>query len=114
MGPAAVGLVLTQKWVLGALVQQWWSYAGDDDRRDVSLLNLQYFVYRFLPNRWQVGLGSPVISANWKATKNLGVNFYYAHAFGKSVIRNIYPSGIDGDFGYAELVYHWNPVQQTK
>lgn len=67
LGPAAVGLVLTQKWVLGALVQQWWSYAGDDDRRDVSLLNLQYFLYRFLPNRWQVGLGSPVISANWKA-----------------------------------------------
>jgi len=67
LGPAAVGLFLTKKWVIGALAQQWWSYAGDDDRRDVSLLNLQYFVYRFLPNRWQVGLGSPVISANWKA-----------------------------------------------
>ena len=67
LGPAAVGLVLTKKWVVGVLAQQWWSYAGDDDRRDVSLFNLQYFVYRFLPNRWQVGLGSPVISANWKA-----------------------------------------------
>jgi len=53
------------------------------------------------------------VSADWKATNNLGVNFYYAHAFGKSVIGSIYPTGIDADYGYAELVYRWNPVKQA-
>jgi hypothetical protein len=70
MGPAAVGLFLNEKWVGGALVQQWWSVAGDDDRRRVSAMNLQYFLYRFLPNGWQVGLGGPIISANWSARNN--------------------------------------------
>lgn len=66
-GPAAVGLVLNKKFMLGALVQQWFSYAGDDDRNDVNLLNLQYFAWWFLPNQWQVGMGSPVIVADFEA-----------------------------------------------
>jgi len=53
------------------------------------------------------------ISADWKATDNLGVNFYYAHAFGKSVIGSIY-QGLDADNGYVELVYRWNPVKQAE
>jgi hypothetical protein len=65
-GPALVGLVLGEKWLYGGLVQQWWSYAGDDDRRSVSLMNFQPFLIRFLPNGWQVG-SSPIIAANWKA-----------------------------------------------
>ncbi len=41
-GPSALGVYLGPKWKLGALVQQYWDFAGDDDRDDVSLTNLQY------------------------------------------------------------------------
>jgi hypothetical protein len=70
MEPAAVGLFLNEKWVGGALIQQWWSVAGNDSRRRVSTMNPQYFLYRFLPNGWQVGLGGPIVSANWHARDN--------------------------------------------
>jgi len=52
------------------------------------------------------------VSADWQATRALGVNFYYAHASGGSVISTIYPTGKNAQFGYAELVYRWG-VEQT-
>ena len=47
------------------------------------------------------------ISADWNVTKSLSVGFYYGYAWGKSVIRAIYPSDPNGQFGYAELNWHW-------
>lgn len=66
-GPAAVLLSVSKNWVVGGLFAHVQSYAGADDRADVSFTSLQYFVTRMLPNRWQVGLGSPTITANWEA-----------------------------------------------
>lgn len=51
------------------------------------------------------------VSADWSATKSLGVNFYYAHAWGKSAIAAIYPTGRNAQFGYVEMVYHWGMPQ---
>lgn len=66
VGPAAVGLMMSKKWVVGALAQQWWSYAGEGDRPNVSQANIQYFIQRLLPNRWQVGM-TPNILIDWNA-----------------------------------------------
>ena len=36
------------KWVIGALVNNLWSFAGDSDREDVNLMTFQPFVnYNF-------------------------------------------------------------------
>jgi hypothetical protein len=43
-GPTAVVLKQEGKWTYGALVNQLWSFAGDDDRQDVSRAFLQPFV----------------------------------------------------------------------
>jgi len=49
-----------------AVAQQWWSFAGDDDREDVSLMDLQYVArYRLTPTT-NIGFG-PNIRANWEA-----------------------------------------------
>jgi Alginate export len=48
------------------------------------------------------------ISSDWQATKNVAVNFYYGHGWGKSVIGAIYPTNKTIQFGYVELVYHWS------
>jgi hypothetical protein len=53
------------------------------------------------------------ISADWQVAKSVGVNFYYAHASGGSVISAIYPTGKNAQFGYAELVYSWGTKQKT-
>lgn len=65
-GPAGLIGYLGKEWSVGVLGQQWFSFAGKDNRSDVSKLNLQYFIYRQLPDLWQVTM-SPNITANWEA-----------------------------------------------
>jgi len=65
-GPAALGLYMGKEWIFGGLVNQWWSFAGQDNRPDTSSMNLQYFLFYLIPGGWQVGM-SPNIQVNWKA-----------------------------------------------
>jgi hypothetical protein len=53
------------------------------------------------------------ISADYQMTKSIGLNFYYAHVWGKTVIDRIYPANPNSNFGYAEFVYHWG-IDQRK
>ena len=52
------------------------------------------------------------ISADWQATSSLAVNFYYAHVWGKSVVRSIYPANRGAQYGYVEMVYRWGRQQK--
>jgi hypothetical protein len=53
------------------------------------------------------------ISADYRMTKSIGLNFYYAHVWGRTVISRIYPTGTDSNYGYAEFVYHWGLDQNV-
>lgn len=53
------------------------------------------------------------ISADWQLTKSVGLNFYYAHVWGKTVVRKIYPTDPNTQYGYVEFVYRWG-TNQTK
>lgn len=52
------------------------------------------------------------ISADWQATKEIAVNFYYAHVWGKNVIGKIYPLDRNAQYGYVEFVYQWGKAQK--
>lgn len=52
------------------------------------------------------------VSADWQATKNVALNFYYAYAQGKTVVAAIYPSNRNMQYGYVEVVYHWGLQQK--
>jgi len=65
-GPAAVGLVMPGQFVVGFVAQQVWSYAGDDDRADVSEFLTQLFVNYNFSKGWYV-TSAPIITANWEA-----------------------------------------------
>ena len=65
-GPAAVALTMPGNWVVGSLVRQLWSFAGDDDRQDVNQTLIQPFVNYNFDGGWYA-VSSPVITANWKA-----------------------------------------------
>ena len=64
-GPSGLGVYMGKKWKVGALVQQYWDYAGDSDRDDVSLMNLQYFIFYGLTDTLSIG-AAPNIIANWE------------------------------------------------
>jgi hypothetical protein len=66
IGPSVVVLAQPAPWTLGLLVNNLWSFAGDDDRADVNKGLAQYFIVRQLGNGWYVN-SAPIITANWEA-----------------------------------------------
>lgn len=66
VGPAAVAGYLSQKWILGAFVQNWTSFAGKSGRPETNSMNLQPIATFFLPDGWSVGYSGTIV-ANWKA-----------------------------------------------
>ena len=67
-GAGISGVVIAQpgKWTLGALANNVWSFAGEDNRPDVNQFLFQYIVVRNLPDQWYL-VSSPIITANWEA-----------------------------------------------
>jgi hypothetical protein len=84
LGPAAVVGWFNSKWMAGVFPQQAWSVAGDDDRPETSQANIQYFVFRFLPNAWLVGM-APNVLINWEADNDNKVTFPVGASVGKTV-----------------------------
>jgi hypothetical protein len=65
-GPSAVVVAQPGPFVVGGLIRQLWSFAGDDDRQDVSQMLIQPFVNYNLPEGWFL-VSAPIITANWEA-----------------------------------------------
>lgn len=63
IGPTAIALKQSNGWTYGALMNQLWSVAGNEDRGDVS----QMFVQPFLTYNWKSGAG---LGANLEWTQN--------------------------------------------
>ena len=66
MGPAVLVGYLSQKWILGAPVQDWSSLGGSGNRPDTNQMNLQPIAAYFLPGGWSIGYSGNIL-ANWKA-----------------------------------------------
>jgi len=71
-GPAAVAVWMPGHWVVGALVNNQWSFAGDDDRRQVDQMLIQPFVNYNLGEGWYLA-SSPIITADWEAKQGKNV-----------------------------------------
>jgi len=68
-GPAAVAAFIGERFIFGALGQQWWSY-GERSRGDnnpvVNEALIQYFYFMNFPGAWQIG-GAPQIQIDFEA-----------------------------------------------
>ena len=91
-GPSGLGVYLGPKWKIGALVQHYWDYAGDSDRDDVNLTNLQYFLFYSLDEVTSIG-AAPNVIANWEQdsdnvwTVPVGLGISRTFQFGKLPVR---------------------------
>jgi len=65
-GPSAVGVFSKGPWVVGALVNNIWSFAGDPSRPEVNQMTLQPFINYNLKEGWYLS-SSPILTANWNA-----------------------------------------------
>jgi len=66
VGPAVVALAKPGHWLVGARVQNVWSYAGDSDASDVNFSSFQYFINYNFTNGWYIS-STPTITADWEA-----------------------------------------------
>lgn len=90
LGPAVVVGFLTKQWIGGIFVQNWWSLAGTHATPVVNRMNLQYFLFRMLPDAWQVGF-APNVLVDWRADgKNL-VTFPLGLGLGKTFKYGVLP-----------------------
>lgn len=67
-GPAVVIFTSTGNWILGAIAQNIWSFAGDSDVADVNVFSAQVSVNYKLKNRWYL-TSAPLVTANWKVDR---------------------------------------------
>ena len=93
VGPAVVTGYLSQKWILGAFLQDWISFAGQSNRDSVHQMNLQPIAAYFLPEGWSIGYSGNIL-ANWRAkdsgdtwTVPLGVAVNKVVKFGKLPVK---------------------------
>ena len=79
-GVGPTGVVLFQKgpWTYGGLANHIWSYAGDDDRREVNATLLQPFLSYTFPTATSLSLSTEAIydwnAGQWSVPVNLSVN----------------------------------------
>ena len=67
-GPAVVALTMQGHWVIGALANNQWSFAGYGSQ-DVNAMLVQPFVNYNLPHGWYL-TSAPIITSNWKASSS--------------------------------------------
>jgi hypothetical protein len=65
LGPSVVALATPGPWVLGALANNVWSFAGDSSAPSVNFMTLQPFLNYNFPGFYLTF--SPIITANWEA-----------------------------------------------
>lgn len=66
LGPSLVVLTIRGPWVVGLLANNIWSVAGKDDRADVNLMLIQYFINYNFGQGWYI-VTAPIMTANWEA-----------------------------------------------
>ena len=70
VGPAAAVAFVPENWLVGVLVQNPISFAGDRDRKDVNVMILQPFVTYQFGNGWFVR-SQPQMIFNWKTGEQI-------------------------------------------
>jgi hypothetical protein len=83
-GPALVVLTMPGKWVMGALAQNLWSFAGPDDGSSVNQLIFQYFINYNFGKGWYVTT-TPIITSDWNKESGNQWTVPFGGGFGRMV-----------------------------
>ncbi|HNW75141.1 MAG TPA: hypothetical protein PKN44_16040 [Bacteroidales bacterium] len=104
-GPIGVGLFMLKHWVVGALVNQRWSFAGDGSMPDINQLYINAFANYNFKHGWAISY-APEIYANW----NLASNQVWTVPVGLAGIKAFH---IGKQMMSANLGFYYNVVRPT-
>jgi len=116
-----VGVYTKGPWVVGGLVNNMWSFAGDEDRKDVNKMLIQPFINYNLPKGWYISV-SPIITADWENEDNgwtvpVGAGIGRVFKLGKqplNVSLHAYYNAIKPEIGGEELMGDWTIRTQVQ
>lgn len=103
IGPSFVLLAQPGDWTLGVLLNNLWSFAGDDDASDVNKGLLQYFIVYQLGDGWYVN-SAPIITVNWKAESGQQWTVPFGVGAGKLLFVGKIPLNV-------QVGYYYNAVK---
>jgi hypothetical protein len=101
IGPSVLFIIQPEGWTVGTLLQNTWSYAGDENRRDVNFFYSQIFIVKNLLNGWYLN-SAPIITANWEAST--GNQWTVPLGFGVGKLIRVGKLPIKTEVGYYNYV----------
>jgi hypothetical protein len=96
-GPGVVVLSTPGHWVIGALANNVWSFAGTGSRPPVNQFLLQYFVNYNMKKGWYVTT-SPIITADWRASSGNALTLPFGGGFGRIMKIGFQPVNLQLQF----------------
>ena len=102
-GPGVVVLTTPGHWVIGALANNVWSFAGTGSRPPVNQFLLQYFLNYNMKKGWYVTL-QPIITADWRATSGNVWTVPFGGGLGRIMKIGFQPVNISAQF-YGNAAY---------
>lgn len=101
-GPGGAGLWILKHWVIGALITQRWSFAGESDKETINQLYIDAFATYNFKHGWALGY-TPELYFNWNQKNDawnlpVGLNASKVFKIGKQPLS-------------ANLSYYYNVVR---
>jgi len=96
-GPGVVVLTTPGHWVIGALANNVWSFAGTGSRPPVNQFLLQYFINYNMKKGWYVTT-APIITANWRASNGNDLTLPFGGGFGRIMKIGFQPTNLQLQF----------------
>lgn len=99
IGPAGVFVINSGQWVVGAITNNIWSFAGQDNRPSVNLLTFQYFINYNLRKGWYL-VSAPIINANWQVASKERWTIPFGAGVGRAFKMGNQPMNINLQYFY--------------
>jgi hypothetical protein len=82
-GPEIVLIAMPQQWVFAMLTNNFWSFAGNQARKNVNQFSFQYFITYNFPHGWYLTT-QPPLTADWFAPRNARWTVPFGGGFGRT------------------------------
>ena len=112
-GPSFVALIMPGKWVIGGLINNIWSFAGQKNKPDVNFFTFQPFINYNLPTFYFTF--QPIITANWKADSGNQWTVPLGLGLGKLIkIGGKLPVNLNASYFYNVVRPDYGPQYQVR
>jgi hypothetical protein len=112
-GPSFVALVMPGQWVIGGLINNIWSFAGQKNKPDINFFTFQPFINYNLPGFYFTF--QPIITANWEAESGNQWTVPVGLGLGKLIkLGGKLPVNINASYFYNVIRPDYGPQYQVR